>query len=56
MKGAGTADRRSEAGWSIVALMATVAIMLIMLGAATPGWHGRPVRRLSVSVPVIWIG
>ena len=30
---------RGEAGYSMVALMASVAIMLIMLGAATPGWR-----------------
>jgi type II secretory pathway pseudopilin PulG len=32
-------DRREEAGYSMVALMASVAIMLILLGAATPGWR-----------------
>jgi type II secretory pathway pseudopilin PulG len=32
-------DRRGEAGYSMLALMASVAIMLIMLGAATPGWR-----------------
>jgi type II secretory pathway pseudopilin PulG len=32
-------DRRGEAGYSMLALMASVAIMLIMMGAATPGWR-----------------
>jgi type II secretory pathway pseudopilin PulG len=31
--------RRHEAGYSMVMLMASVAIMLILLGAATPGWR-----------------
>ena len=38
MKARGHA-RRDEAGYSMVALMASVAIMLILLGAATPGWR-----------------
>jgi type II secretory pathway pseudopilin PulG len=38
MKGAG-ADRDGEAGYSMIVLMASVAIMLILLGAATPGWR-----------------
>lgn len=37
MKGAG--GERSEAGYSMIVLMASVAIMLILLGAATPGWR-----------------
>ena len=32
-------ERRDEAGYSMLALMASVAIMLIMLGAATPFWR-----------------
>jgi type II secretory pathway pseudopilin PulG len=32
-------SRRGEAGYSLVALMAAVAIMLIMLGAAAPSWR-----------------
>jgi type II secretory pathway pseudopilin PulG len=32
------AGRESEAGFSLVALLATITIMLIMMGAATPYW------------------
>ncbi len=37
MKGA--SGERSEAGYSMIVLMASVTIMLILLGAATPGWR-----------------
>jgi type II secretory pathway pseudopilin PulG len=37
MKGRG--QGRTEAGYSMVVLMASIAIMLILLGAATPGWR-----------------
>jgi type II secretory pathway pseudopilin PulG len=30
---------RAEAGYSMLVLMASVAIMLLLLGAATPGWR-----------------
>ena len=32
-------SRRAEAGYSMVALMAAVGIMMIMLGAAAPSWR-----------------
>jgi type II secretory pathway pseudopilin PulG len=35
----GDQDRGSEAGFTMVLLMASIAIMLILLGAATPGWR-----------------
>lgn len=31
--------RRSEAGYSLVALIAAIAVMMIMLGAAMPSWR-----------------
>jgi type II secretory pathway pseudopilin PulG len=34
-----SATRRSEAGYSLVALLAAVAIMMIMLAAAVPSWR-----------------
>ena len=34
-----TTPRRSEAGYSLVALMAAVAIMMIMMAAAVPSWR-----------------
>jgi len=32
-------SRRAEAGYSMVALMAAVAVMMIMLAAAVPSWR-----------------
>jgi type II secretory pathway pseudopilin PulG len=34
-----TGGRRAEAGFALVALMATVAVMLIMMAAAVPSWR-----------------
>jgi type II secretory pathway pseudopilin PulG len=34
-----TGARRGEAGYSLVALLAAVAVMMIMLGAAVPSWR-----------------
>jgi type II secretory pathway pseudopilin PulG len=35
----GSPDRRREEGYSLVALMASIAIMVILLGAAAPSWR-----------------
>lgn len=39
MKTGDAHDRRGEAGYSLVGLMAGIAIMLIMMAVATPGWR-----------------
>ena len=39
MSGSGSSTRRAERGYSLVALMAAVAIMLVLLAAAMPSWR-----------------
>lgn len=39
MTGPGSRPRRGEAGFSLVVLLASIAIMTIMMGAAVPSWR-----------------